>query len=56
MIQKLAITDVVSPVTEPEPVIVEITVVLEDSSRAVLRMNGFTLQKLFAVIKDATAA
>ena len=36
---------------EPEPAIVEITVVLEDKSKAVLRMSVFTLQKLSASIR-----
>ena len=48
MNQKLAIKEI-RGVREPEPAIVEISVMLEDN--AVLRMNVFALQKLSAAIQ-----
>jgi hypothetical protein len=50
MNQKLAIKEI-RGVREPEPAIFEISVMLEDNSLAVLRMNVFALQKLSAAIQ-----
>jgi len=55
LIQKLAIKRV-EKVSEPEPSIVEITVVLADDSIATLHLTAFELQKLWAAIKPFVSA
>ena len=49
MQQKLSITDI-REVREPEPAVAEIVVSLQDDTIATLRMNIFTLQKLFTTV------